>query len=85
MSEPIDELTALEKAAGAGAYQRPDGHGQATARHSFAPVELSWVADIHTILQAVRSELSMQQPREDLSRSVKGGNAPRETPLDTNR
>ena len=34
----------------------------------FAPAELSRVADIYAVLQAVRSELSMQLPSEGWSR-----------------
>lgn len=67
MSE-FDELTALEKrlvlehtSALTTMAKQPPGV-------PFAPAELSRIADIYTVLQAVRSALSAQQPREGLSR-----------------
>ena len=68
MSEPIDELSALEKrlvlehtSALTNIAKQPPGL-------PFAFAELSRIAAIYTVLQAVRSELSMRQPHEGWSR-----------------
>jgi hypothetical protein len=68
VSEPIDELTTLEKrlvlehtSALMAMAKQPPGL-------PFALAELSRIADIYTVLQAVRSELSMRQPHEGWSR-----------------
>ena len=67
-SEQIDELAALERrltlehtSALVAMTKQPPGLQLALA-------ELSRIADIYTVLQAVRSELSMRQPHEGWSR-----------------
>jgi hypothetical protein len=67
VSESIDELTALEKrlvlehtSALIAMAKKPPGL-------PFAITELSRIADIYTVLQAVRSELTMRQPHEGWS------------------
>ena len=67
MSDRIEELTALEHRL---VLERTNSLTTMTAqppRLPFDPVELSRVADIYTVLQAVRSELSERLPREGWS------------------
>jgi len=68
VSVSIDELTKLEKrlvlehtSALTAMANKPPGL-------PFALTELSRMADIYIVLQAVRSELSMRQPHEGWSR-----------------
>jgi hypothetical protein len=68
VSEPIDELTALEKRLVLERTNALMAMAKQPPGLPFVQAELSWVADIYTALQAVRSELSMRQPREGWSR-----------------
>lgn len=67
MSEQIDELTALEQRLVLEHASALTAMARQPAGLPLAPVELSRIADIYTVLQAVRSELSMRLPREGWS------------------
>ena len=68
MSELTVELTALERRLLLEQTNALTAMAKQPAGLPFAPAELSRIADINAVLQAVRSELSMQQPSEGWSR-----------------
>ena len=67
MSELIAQLTALERRLVLEQTSALTAMAKQPARVPFAPAELSRIADIYAVLQAVRSELSMRLPREGWS------------------
>jgi hypothetical protein len=68
VSEPLDELTALEKRLELERTSALTAMAKQPAGLPLALAELSRIADIYAALQAVRSELSMRLPREGWSR-----------------
>jgi len=69
VTELIGELTALEQRLMLEHTNALTALTKQLAGLPFAPSELGRIADIYTVLQAVRSELSMRLPREGWSRS----------------
>ena len=68
MSELIVELTALERRLVLEQTSALTAMAKQPAGLPFAPAEFRRIADIYAVLQAVRSELSMQLPSEGWSR-----------------
>jgi hypothetical protein len=67
MSEIIDELTMLETWLGQEQISALMAMAKQPQGVSFAPGELNRIANLHTVLLAVRSELAARQPREGWS------------------